>query len=434
MSPLACASPAWNRIRLYGRVWAVDQPGHRLLITGVNYWPEVTGIAPYTTGLAEHLASIGAGVTVLTAMPSYPAWEVFDGYRGTWRRRHRERGVDVRRFRTYVPAHQSAVRRAGYESSYLAHAITHGRLRPAPEAVVGVVPSLSGGLLARIEARRYRCPYGLIVQDLMGPAAAQSGISGGARVAAATTAAEGWLARGATRVGVISGGFRSYLEQAGVDPKRIVHLPNWSHLQPVTESRNDTRARLGWPVGEQVALHTGNMGLKQGLENVLAAARIAVAEQSGTRFVLMGDGSQRPSLQAMGAEVTNVDFLGLVDEAMYPNVLAAADVLLVNERASIVDMSLPGKLTSYFTSGRPVIAAVPSSGATAAEVTRSGGGLVVPAEDPRALVLALQRLDRRPRLAATLGAAGAAYAEAELSRSACLARVEAFVADLMNDR
>ncbi len=405
--------------------------GRRVMITGVNYWPELSGISPYTAGLAEHLAEQGAEVVVLTAMPSYPSWRVFEDYRGSWRRRGRERGVEVQRFRIYVPRRQSAVRRAGYEFSFLAHGITHRSLGRRPDVVLGIVPSLSGGVLARVQARRYGCPYGLIVQDLVGPAAAESGISGGSSVAAATSRLESWVARGADGVAVISDGFRAYLDRVGVRPERVVHLRNWVHVGPVTESRAETRAALGWPPDTRIVLHTGNMGLKQGLDHVLDAARVAEVELPGTRFVLLGDGSQRRALEALAGGAANVEFRGLVDEAAYPNVLAAADVLLVNERATIIDMSLPGKLTSYFVAGRPVLAAVHAAGATAREVLQAGAGLVVPPEDPEALVSALRRLEREPELGSRLAAAGVAYAEAQLSPAACLGRAAAFVTALL---
>jgi glycosyltransferase involved in cell wall biosynthesis len=404
--------------------------GRRILISGINYFPEVSGISPYTTGIAEHLAGRGADVVVLTAMPSYPSWKVFDGYRGTLRRLQPERGVEVHRFRGYVPQTQSALRRAAYEFSFLAHAATHGPLGAAPDVVMGVTPSLSGALLAWLESQKYRCPFGLFVQDLMGPAAAESGMSGGSSVAALTAKLESRVARAATRVGVISDGFRSYLERSGVDPGKIVLLRNWVHLNPVTETRAQTRAALGWPPDTRIVLHTGNMGLKQGLEHVLTAARLGVHDLPNTRFVFQGDGSQRAFLETTAAGAANVEFRDFVDDAAYSNVLAAADVLLVNERASIVDMSLPGKLTSYFASGRPVVAAVHATGGTAREVTAAGAGIVVPAEDSAAVVAALRRLEQDPDLVTRLGAAGRVYAEAELSATACLARVESFVTDL----
>ena len=69
----------------------------RILLVGSNYAPEETGIAPYTTGIAEHFAGHGHAVTVLTGFPSYPESRVYDGYgRLPWKR-EAIRGVSVRR-------------------------------------------------------------------------------------------------------------------------------------------------------------------------------------------------------------------------------------------------------------------------------------------------------------------------------------------------
>ncbi len=155
-------------------------------------------------------------------------------------------------------------------------------------------------------------------------------------------------------------------------------MRNWSHVGEATTPRDEVRRRLGWGPDQIVALHSGNMGLKQGLENVVEAARLATIEAPEVRFVLMGDGSQKDALVDQGKTVPALSFLPPAEQADFPDVLAAADVLLVNERASAVDMSLPSKLTSYLRAGRPVIAAVPSGGGTAAEVgplgCRPGGG------------------------------------------------------------
>ena len=108
-------------------------------------------------------------------------------------------------------------------------------------------------------------------------------------------------------------------------------------------------------------------------------------------------------------------------------ILAVADVLLLSERPTQIDMSLPSKLTSYFAAGRAIVAAIPLDGASAREVERSGAGIVVPAGEPRQLLETLARLRAEPALAAELGAAGPAYAEASTSAAACLARATALV-------
>ena len=52
----------------------------RILVAGINYAPEVTGIAPYTTGLAEGLAQRGHTVDVWTGLPHYPQWQIASGW------------------------------------------------------------------------------------------------------------------------------------------------------------------------------------------------------------------------------------------------------------------------------------------------------------------------------------------------------------------
>ena len=99
-----------------------------------------------------------------------------------------------------------------------------------------------------------------------------------------------------------------------------------------------------------VAMHSGNMGNKQDLGNVIDAARLA-GNREDIRFVLMGDGSQRAALARQAQGLDNVAFLPPAPENEYADLLAAADILLLNERATVKDMSLPSKLTSYFRSG-----------------------------------------------------------------------------------
>jgi glycosyltransferase involved in cell wall biosynthesis len=399
----------------------------RILITGINYAPEATGIAPYTTGLAEHLRERGHQITVVTGLPSYPQWRVHDGYRGRVAGRETIAGVDVRRRWHYVPGEQSATRRALYEASFLATGLSALTL-PRPDAVVGIVPSLGGGLLARLAGARFGAPYGLVLQDLMGPAAAQSGVAGGGRAARAIRGAEAFAARRAEAVGVIAEGFRPYVESLGVAPHRIRRVRNWTHVPEPTVDRAAVRARLGIEPGAVVCLHAGNMGYKQGLANVVACARLA-GDEPDLRFVLMGDGSQRGFLEDLAARhrLGNLRFLPIQPAELFPSVLAAADVLLVNQRAEVTDMSLPGKLTSYFLAGRPVLAAVSPTSETAREVAASGAGLLVRPDDPAALLAAVRGLAADPARRERLGGAGYAYARAALTADQALAGLEALV-------
>lgn len=399
----------------------------RVLIIGINYRPEPTAIGPYTAGLAEHLAARGDNVTVITGLPHYPEWRIAPGTPRSLFQAERLGAVEVVRAAHYVPGKQDAFRRAVYEGTFgLTGLVANSRLA-RPDAVLGIVPSLSGGVLARLIAGYRGAPYGILFQDLMGQAARQSGIAGGGTVARATAAAERWAVGRAKALGVVATGFIPYLESLGISGDRINHVPNWTVLAAPDLTIEETRARFGWTDGRQVVLHAGNIGLKQGLEQVVEAARLAERQGDPVRFVLSGGGSQTPAIRAAAHNFTNVSFLGVQPDGLHASLLAAADVLLLSELPTQADMSLPSKLTSYFAAGRPIVAAVPLDGGSSAELKRSMAGIVVPPGQPEALLDALARLRREPALAAELAAAGPVYAEAHTTAHACLEQGAALI-------
>lgn len=400
--------------------------GRCVLVVSTNYAPEHTGIGPYSTQIAEHLAASGADTHVLAGMPHYPAWRVAEEYRGRWRLRERRGGVTVHRRRHPVPSRQTALRRALFEAGILAHGLV-GPPRIRPDVVLSQMPSLAGGVLGGRLARRAGVPHVVVVQDLMGAAAEQSGIRGGGRAAAAAGALEARILRGAEVVGVVHESFVDRVTAMGVPRERVHVVPNWTHVKGPGGDRAKTRARLGWQADETVVLHAGNMGLKQGLEVLVEAAMLADQEAAPVRFVLMGDGNQRAHLQALAAGCSALTFLPPADAEEFPEVLAAADVLAVTQKASVLDMSLPSKLTSYFMTGRPVIASVAAEGGTAQEVLRAGAGLLVAPEDPKALLAEVRALAADPGEASRLGARGPQYVEERLSSRAGLDRITALL-------
>lgn len=395
-----------------------------VLILSSYYWPESAGNAPYVTGLAEYLAERGHRVVVATGFPHYPEWR--SSPRGVLGIRERHNGVEIRRRRHYVPEEQSAFTRAMYEASLCMLGPT-AFPRRTPDAIIGVSPTLAGAALARLAAGVYRRPYGLVFQDLQGPGALQSGVEGGRRIATLVERAEIGVARGAAAIGVIAAGFRSYFETHGIATGAIYDLPNWSLAAAPTQSAADARKRLGWLDDDFVCLHAGNMGHKQGLENVLHAA--AAVTDPEVRVVLAGDGNERAKLEALASQLAleNVSFVPSQPTGLYEAMLLAADVLLVNQRAAVGEMSLASKLTSYFMAARPVIAAVAERSETAREIARAQAGVLVPADDPEALADSIALLKAEPERAEKLGMRGRTYAEQHLSTSAVLSLYEDFV-------
>jgi colanic acid biosynthesis glycosyl transferase WcaI len=396
----------------------------RILIVSSYYHPEHAGNAPYVTGVAEHLAGLGHDVTVLTGFAHYPAWR--SSARGRLGASERRNGVIVRRRWHFVPRSQSAATRAAYETTLGLFGLTGLPLR-APDAILGISPTLAAASLARTASLVHGRPYGLVLQDLQGRGAAQSGVAGGARIARFVERAEISLAQSAAAVGVIAEGFRDYLLEHDVDPRRIRRVRNWSQSTVPTETLTAARAHLGWRPDEFVCLHAGNMGHKQGLENVLRAA--SHIRDPRVRVVLAGEGNDYGNLRTIadGLALTNVSFAPSKLPGHYESMLAAADVLIVNQRASVGDMSLASKLTSYFTAARPIAASVAPESETAREVIAAGAGVLAAPDDPPALAESLLWLKSHPADAVALGTSGLRYATENLMAPTVLREYELLI-------
>ena len=399
---------------------AAGAPALEVLVIGLNYTPETTGISPYTSAFARGLAQRGITVSALTAHPHYPEWKIHQGY-GRWTSTETIDGVSVTRLRHYVPANPGGVNRLVSELSFGLRLLfaRWGR----PDVVVMVSPALFSTAIAMLRARLSprRPVVNVWVQDIYSLGITETGMGTGP-VATLITAVERATLKAAAGVVVIHDRFGEHLSRRlGVAAEKIEVVRNWTHLDAQTPTDvAATRARHGWAEGETVVLHAGNMGVKQGLENVVAAARLADEHNRPVRFVLLGNGSQRDELQALGADVQRLQFIGSLDDAGFQDALASADVLLVNEKPGVSEMAVPSKLTSYFNAARPVIGATDPTGLTAGEIEAAGGGRVVLAGDPQALLDAALALGADPALARSLGENGFRYRTDVLGEAAAI--------------
>ncbi|MEX0152216.1 glycosyltransferase family 4 protein [Microbacterium sp. LMI1-1-1.1] len=390
-------------------------------LLGVNYPPEPTGISPYTGAVARGLAERGYRTRVVTTHPHYPDWRVATGY-GQWSRNELLDGVRVTRALHYVPRKPSGLRRLLSELSF------GGRLLASrwgrPSAVIAVSPALFSSAMAAAKHLLFLKPVPFVVwvQDLYWLGLAETGQDVG-RAGVVIRATERWLLRRATKVVVIHDRFKTrVVEDFGVDPSRVEVIRNWTHLPKAGPiDRAVARERRGWGT-ETVVLHAGNMGVKQGLDNVLDAAQLAADAGENIRFVLLGNGAERDRLLEASRSIPTVEFIAPLPDDEFAEAMAAADVLLVNEKVGVSEMAVPSKLTSYFSTGRPVLAATDIRGITADEIRAAEGGVVVEAGRPEQLLAAALSLGKEPERAEALGANGKKYRETVLDETFAIDR------------
>lgn len=395
--------------------------GRRIVMVTHDYAPDVMGIAPYSTETAEWLAAQGAEITVLTMPPHYPDWKVPAGFPRGFANEERN-GVEVRRLPTYVPSKPSLLRRLAFEGSWTAAATPLMMSRAVRDAdvVIGVCPGIFAAYYARIIAGRRR-PLIQIVQDLVGQAAQQSGMAGASRAAGALARMEAHSLSAASAVTVPGYGFIEPLRALGVDAGRIHVVANWSRV-PIDDEAEPASDRQRF-----VVMHAGNMGLKQGLDELGPIVAHLETSMPEVQFEFVGGGSQAGALSEAIADRTNARIRPHVREEELAATLRSADALLVHERSTVKDMSLPSKLTTYFAMGRPVIAVTRSDSTTAAEIQRADAGLIVEPGDATGFMAAVEQLRGHADLANTLSRNGREYSRQHLDRKVSLSAITQLV-------
>jgi colanic acid biosynthesis glycosyl transferase WcaI len=405
----------------------------KILLYGINFAPELTGIGKYTGEMAAWLAARGHDVRVVTAPPYYPAWVVSPGYRGNRYCKEQWQGIQVYRCPLWVPHQPHGAKRLLHLASFALSSllVLFAQLLWRPQLVWVVEPTLFCAPAALGLARLSGAKAWLHVQDFEVDAAFDLGQLRGQRIRNAVASGERWLMRRFDVVSAISQHMRQRLLTKGVDAAKAKMAVNWVDMAQFAHSSREGvaayRCELTIPNEAVVALYSGNMGRKQGLELLAEVAKLC----TGVTFVFCGDGAGRADLLARCKGLVNVRFIDLQSAARLPDLLASADIHLLPQRADAADLVMPSKLTGMFASARPVI--VTAHVGTELATIVQNCGLVVPPEDATAFAKAVLTLAANPDLREQFGAAGFAYALAKLDRNAVLEQFEKDATRLCKD-
>ncbi len=383
----------------------------RILVVTPHYLPDGGPSAPLYAMLCEALVRRGHQVTVVVAVPHYPSGQVPKEYRGVWARRSNEQGVQV--IRVPVPS----VNRANLLQRFIQllafqMRATWAGLFCSYDFSIFSNPALSTGLpFAVLSVLRHK-PAIYSVHDAYPQVGITLGVFKNRCVIAMVSALERFCLNHATFVRVLSESFVPSIRDLGVPDSKISLIYDWVDTDLIRPlERDNSFARENDLVDKFVVMYAGNLGLSQGLENVLLVAE-QLQDYSDIQFVFVGDGTARAHLIAMAQKklLPNVSFLPFQPRSRLPEVLATADVSLVVLQRGIGLASLPSKIFSILASGRPLIVSVDEYSDTARLVHRSGAGICVPPESPRHLAEAILKLRDDPLARYTMGKCGRAYA------------------------
>lgn len=343
-------------------------------------------------------------VTICTGPPYYPEWRVPERYQGKLFQREEQNGVTILRSWMFVPQTLNTKKRILHEVSLLASSFVRALSVEKPDLIFAISPPLGLGLTVAALSRLWRVPYIFDVEDLQPDAAVELGMMKGRSIIRALYAIERLAYGRAALVSTITEGMRQRILEKGIDPAKVVLFPPRadSSLYTLRDRFDGSVFREKYGLhGKFIVSHSGNMGVKQGLDVILEAAAKS-RDREDIQYLFVGDGAMRPQLEAQARtrKLNNVRFLPLLENDLYGHMLAATDIALITQQQIVSNIVFPSKTETLLSAGCPVIASVNSESEVARAVLRSGGGMVVEPENADALLDTIHELaNSRERLA-----------------------------------
>ncbi|MBI2360898.1 MAG: glycosyltransferase family 4 protein [Deltaproteobacteria bacterium] len=262
------------------------------------------------------------------------------------------------------------------------------------------------GLAAAFAARRSGAKFVMLYQDIFPEVACLLEDFHNEAVNRLLDRVNRFLIRKADRVVALGETMKERLVAGkGADPQKVTVIHNWADCAAILPQTKENPFSLTHGLADKfVVMHSGNMGLSQGLENVVEMAR-RLKRFPHIRIVFVGEGVTRPDLEtrARSLRLDNVLFLPYQPKERLSESFASADVFLVSLKRGLAGYIVPSKLYGILAAGRPYVAAVERASEVAAITTRYQCGLLAEPEDPDDLAAKVLSLYRDRQLANTLG-------------------------------
>ena len=343
---------------------------------------------------AKEMVRLGHSVEVLTGFPNYPGGSIYKGYRQRWRMRELLDSVPVIRVPLFTDHSSSAVRRALCYASLALSACILGVFLVKKTDVVHVYQGPATLVLPAIVLKLlFGVPYVLDVQDLWPESVIGSGMLRSRYISSILHFWCDLTYRLATKIVVLSPGYKQAIMQRGVPADKIEVVYNWCDDSQGTASAGEDNTDSFGLNGYFNVIYAGNLGSVQALDSVVRAAELLKDEFPHLRMVFVGDGvdGDRLKKNVDNGKITNVRFIPRQPVERISAILKKSDALLIHLRDDPLSrIGIPQKTQAYLAAGRPIIMAMRGD---AANLLKSAcAGVTCEQENPESIAAAIRML------------------------------------------
>ena len=289
-----------------------------ILIVTPYYTPDFGPSAPMFSMLAESLVSSGYKVTVLAAVPHFPSGQVAQGFRKRLWRWEVINGVRVGR--AWVPSGN----RSNLVHRFLTFLVfqilvTVVGLNLQYDVLLITNPAIETGLPFALLGCIRRKPIIFGVWDVYPEVGVRMGLFRSRAVIRLVAFLEDFCLRRSDRIQVLGDGFVADLEHHRIPRSKIVVIPPWVDTELIKPMARQNSFSHEHNLDDKfVVLYAGNLGLSQGLETVLEAAR-NLSDRPEILFLMVGGGADKEQLVNLAAGLNNVRFLPFQPRDQLPN-------------------------------------------------------------------------------------------------------------------
>jgi len=343
----------------------------KILIVTQWYDPEPTFKGQL---FAKALVDKGHEVEVITGFPNYPGGKIYEGYRVNFHVKQIINGVKVHRVPLY-PAHDSsAIKRVVNYISFAVSSCLCGLFTVSkPDVIYSYHPPLTTALSATLISMFRRAPLVVDIQDLWPDTLAATGMLNNKKILSLVGVFCKFVYNRASKVVVLSPGFKNRLIERGVPESKIEVIYNWCDEESL-ERGVKTALRLP-DNGRLNLLFAGNLGNAQGLPEIINAAKILHSKQVNVNIVFLGTGIAKDKAMQQVDElpIDNVYFLPRVPMQEVGDILKKADILLVHlTDDELFSITIPSRTQAYMRVGKPIVMGVNGDAADLIKQAKAG--------------------------------------------------------------
>lgn len=397
----------------------------KILLLSINHFPEQTSTGKYQGEMAKWLVEHGHDVHVVTAPPYYPAWKVSEGYNGCCYSTEEIDGAKVFRVPLYVPAVPTGVKRVLHLASFALMSLPvliWQAFSWKPDVVLATAPPMMAAPCALLAGAIAGAKTHLRVQDFEVDAAFDLGLLNKSPLQRFALFVERLILQSFDAVNTISPRMRDKLIEKGVKKENTHLVPNWAGVDDFdpAQGAGPWKETLKSDPKTVLAVYSGNLGRKQGLDTIIDAATL-LKNQKHIHFIISGDGAVRKEIEEKAKDMDNITMLPIQPMKEFIHLMIAADIHLLPQRAEAADLVMPSKLGNILASGRPVVVgAMPE---TQLYDAVQCCGAAVPPDDSKAFADAITDLAKDADLRAQIGKECQARAHKDWSQDSIMEKL-----------